>query len=137
VRTVSKQSKSIKHSAGPQPAVTAPIVFTPDGQVLLNVTECSGRDLEGRAQFIGVLMSRKEARFARKVVEDAASDAASKIAARMPVKKTTAKARSTAKTDTTPRSGDPRRSRGAPSGISEASSATSSRKTARPVGRRV
>jgi hypothetical protein len=49
-------------------------------------------------------MSRKEARFARKVVDDAVYDAASKIAARMPMKKKTAASTgTTAKTAPTPK----------------------------------
>jgi len=70
MRTLAKRAKSSKQSVTPQPA-SAPFAFTPDGQVFINAAECSDRDLEGRAQFIGVLMSRKEARFARKVVDDA------------------------------------------------------------------
>ncbi|HLM71942.1 MAG TPA: hypothetical protein VK459_04615 [Polyangiaceae bacterium] len=89
MRTLAKRAKSSKQSVTPQPA-SAPFAFTPDGQVFINAAECSDRDLEGRAQFIGVLMSRKEARFARKVVDDAVCGAASKIAARMPPKKKTA-----------------------------------------------
>ena len=115
-KVAGKQAKSSKQSDQGQPAVTTPFAFTPDGQVFINAAECIDRDLEGRPQFVGVLMSRKEARFARKVVDNAVADAASKIAARMPLKKTTANARTTAKTPPMPKSsknrGEPRTPRG-------------------------
>ena len=118
--TLAKTAKSRKQSIHPQSAIIAPFAMTPDGQVFINAAECSGRDLDGRPQFIGVLMSRKEARFARKVVDDAVFAAASKIAARMPVKETAAKAGTRAKT-AKPKSrkggGEP----SAPSGSGEAS----------------
>jgi len=121
MRTLAKRAKSSKQSVNPVPAVTPPFAFTPDGQVFINAAECEGRDLEGRAQFVGVLMSRKEARFARKVVDNAVYDAASKIAARMPAKKTTTKARTTAKAASKPKSRKRRGKAGAPSGSGEAS----------------
>ena len=120
-KVAAKRAKSSKQSEQRQPAITTPFAFTPDGQVFINAAECSDRDLEGRAQFVGVLMSRKEARFARKVVDDAVYDAASKIAARMPLKKTTAPAGTKARTVRGPKSRKSRGEPGASSGSGEAS----------------
>lgn len=120
MRTLAKRAKSSKQSVQPQPAITAPFAITPDGQVLINAAECEGRSLEGRAQFVGVLMSRKEERFTRKVVDDAVFDAASKIAARMPMKtapKVGTKAKSASKPKSRKGGGEP----SAPSGSGEAS----------------
>jgi hypothetical protein len=89
--------------------------------VFINAAECSDRDLEGRAQFIGVLMSRKEARFARKVVEDAVCDAASKIAARMPLRKTATHDGTRARRAPMPKS---RKTSGKPSAASGSGEAT-------------
>lgn len=119
-KVAAKRAKDSKQSEQRQSAVTTPFAFTPDGQVFINAAECSDRDLEGRAQFIGVLMSRKEARFARKVVDDAVCDAASKIAARMPLKSTAKNTGTKARTAPRPKSrkggGEP----SAPSGSGEA-----------------
>jgi len=117
--TLAKTAKSRKQSIHPQSAITAPFATTPDGQVFISTAECVGRNLKGRPRFEGVLMTRREARFARKVTEDAMVDAASKIAARMPKKGVTA-ASPKAKTPAKPKSRKTGRKPSAPSGSGEA-----------------
>ena len=104
MRTLAKKAKRSKQPVHPKPAITAPLAFTPDGQVFINAAECKGRNLEGRSQFVVVLMTAKEARFARKAIDDAASAAASRIAARMPMKKTVPNTGTATKTAPSPKS---------------------------------
>jgi hypothetical protein len=121
MRTLAKKAKRSKQPVRSQSAVTTPFAFTTDGQVFINAAECKGRSLEGRSQFVGVLMTRQEARFARKAVDDAAFNAASRIAGRMPKKKRGASTSTKGKTVTTPKSRKGRRESSASSGSSEAS----------------
>ncbi|NUQ73683.1 MAG: hypothetical protein HUU21_09025 [Polyangiaceae bacterium] len=120
MRTLANKAKSSKRSVGPQPANTGPFATTPDGQVFISAAECVGRNLEGRPRFEGVLMTRRESRLARKVIDDAMFDAASKIAARMP-KKGAAAASPKAKTPAKPKGRKSGSKPSAPSGSGEAS----------------
>jgi hypothetical protein len=120
MRTLAKTAKSRKQSIHPQSAIIAPFAMTPDGQVFISAAECEGRDLEGRPRFMGVLMTRRESRLARTVIDDAMLGAASKIAARMP-KKGAAAASPKAKTPAKPKGRKSGSKPSAPSGNGEAS----------------
>jgi hypothetical protein len=86
MKKVANPLKKSKPLATLVPEVTAPFAITSDGQVLLNVAECAGRDIGTRATFTGVLVAKPEAQLALKTVGDAAADTASKIAASLPIK---------------------------------------------------
>jgi hypothetical protein len=81
-----KRGKSLAKSVPTATTMTAPFAITSDGQVLLNVAECEGRDLGTGATFVGVLVSKPEAQFAMKTAGDAAAATASKIEASLPVR---------------------------------------------------
>ena len=61
-----------------------PFAYRCDGRVLINVTECEGRDLKGRERFIAVVLRPSEARLVFKEFDDGLSGAAARIAGRMP-----------------------------------------------------
>jgi hypothetical protein len=63
------------------------LAMTSNCILLINVSECEGRDLEGRERFVGVAATEEEARSVYQAADDAFSDAASKIAAKLPLAK--------------------------------------------------
>lgn len=81
VANSAKSSKRPRHQKG---KVTAPFALTSNGELLINISECEGRSLEGRAIFTGVTVSRSESRFVVQRVDDGMADAASTIAGRIP-----------------------------------------------------
>jgi hypothetical protein len=120
MRTLANKAKSSKRSVHPKSVITPPFAMTPDGQVFISAAECEGRDLEGRPRFEGVLMTQRESRLARTVIDDAMFGAASKIAAWMP-KKGAAAASPKAKTPAKPKGRKSGGKPSAPSGSGEAS----------------
>jgi hypothetical protein len=68
-----------------------------DGQVLINISQCEGRDVAGREVFLGVPISEEEAHLARHAVDNAVFDVAARVAGTMRETKPASKAGSKAK----------------------------------------
>lgn len=85
MRTLAKQAKRSKRATKPRPTIKAPFALTSDGQVLINVAHCKERNLDGRAAFNGVLLSKSEMQFAKWRSENALVDIAAHIAGMMPI----------------------------------------------------
>ena len=65
--------------------LSVPFAITSDGRLVINVTECEGRSLEGREMFTGAVLNEKEARAALGRITNGIADAAAWIAGEMPV----------------------------------------------------
>jgi hypothetical protein len=77
-------SERVEELVGGAPLLEAPLAVTPDGTMLLNITEIADRDLRGRQFFIGVTLLEEERADARRRVRDTCHEICGHLGGQMP-----------------------------------------------------